>query len=615
MTTVEGRPALDDRPSEPAPPPASGQLDAEWSPAADHPRHKWPLGRPGWERLSFAGLILGTAALYLIGLSKSGWANQFYAAAVQSGSKSWTAMLFGSLDAGNFITVDKPPAALWIMDVSARIFGVNSWSILVPQALEGVAAVAILHAAVKRVSTHAAGLLAGAVLATTPVAALMFRFDNPDALLVLLMTAAGYATVRAVEKASWRWFVLVGTLLGFAFLTKMLQGLLVVPAFGAAYLVAAPTGIRTRIRHTALAFAALIAAAGWWIALVELWPSASRPYIGGTNTNSMLELTFGYNGFGRLTGSSNKRQRRRRVRWVLLDRDRLDPTVRLRDGHADQLAAAGRADRDRRAGLADLGPAADGRGAGQRHRLGRLAARHRRRAQFRQRHHPPVLHGGTGAGDRRVRRSRGRPAVARTVQRRRPLVARGRRRRRLVVDVRPARTGVLAPRGALGRAGGRSSRGGRGDAATGSGPTYQPDRRTRYRAGVTGRTGCLCRADCVDSSHGGDPVRRPVRRPVLRRRLRRRRWPRRLRRRSGRSGRDDGWLRRHAAHAEQRHGGHRYPADRRKRRRNGRPRRSDHSQFSVEVHTERRRGQLHLGGRDHGATTRRPRSNWAPAIP
>jgi 4-amino-4-deoxy-L-arabinose transferase-like glycosyltransferase len=238
-------------------------------------------------------------------LSSSGWANQFYAAAAQAGSKSWKAFLFGSLDQSNFITVDKPPASLWLMDLSMRIFGTNSWSLLVPQALEGVAAVALLYAAVRRVSTPTAGLLAGAALATTPVAALMFRFDNPDALLVLLMTAAAYATVRSLERAAVKWLMLAGALIGFAFLTKMLQGLLVVPGLGIAYLVAAPTTLRRRVLHLLAAGGALIVAAGWWVALVELWPSGSRPYIGGSNHDSILELTFGYNGLGRLDGSSN----------------------------------------------------------------------------------------------------------------------------------------------------------------------------------------------------------------------------------------------------------------------------------------------------------------------
>jgi 4-amino-4-deoxy-L-arabinose transferase-like glycosyltransferase len=278
-------------------------------PPAPEPESPHPSPDSRWrrhgERLSFVGLLLGTAALYLVGLSQSGWANQFYAAAAQAGSKSWAAFLFGSLDSSNFITVDKPPASLWVMDLSVRLFGMSSWSVLVPQALEGVGAVAILYLAVKRVAGHAGGLLAGAALALTPVAALMFRYDNPDALLVLLMTAAAYATVRAAERASWRWLAFAGALIGFAFLTKMLQGLLVLPGFYAAYLVAAPTTVRRRVLHIAASTGALVLAAGWWVALVSLWPAGSRPYIGGSTTNSILQLTFGYNGVGRLTGGDN----------------------------------------------------------------------------------------------------------------------------------------------------------------------------------------------------------------------------------------------------------------------------------------------------------------------
>ena len=161
-----------------------------------------------WVRPALAVLLLGTAALYLWNLSGNGYANDYYAAAVQAGTQSVKAWLFGSLDAGNAITVDKPPAALWIMTASARIFGFSSWSLLVPQALEGVAAVALLYALVRRSVSDprrgvAAGLIAGAVLAFTPAAALMFRFNNPDALLVLLMVAAAYCLVRAVPTASW----------------------------------------------------------------------------------------------------------------------------------------------------------------------------------------------------------------------------------------------------------------------------------------------------------------------------------------------------------------------------------------------------------------------------
>ncbi|MHA3702782.1 glycosyltransferase family 39 protein [Jatrophihabitans sp. YIM 134969] len=289
MTTAPVRP-VDLAPGEPT----VTDLVATARPRRLHPRHA-----------ALGGLLLGTALLYLVNLSASGWANQFYAAAVQSGTRSWKAFLFGSLDWSNFITVDKPPAALWVMGLSARVFGVNSWSILVPQALEGVAAVAVLYAAVTRLAGWGAGLLAGAALAVTPVAALMFRFDNPDALLVLLMTAAAYATVRACENGRTRWLVLVGVLVGFGFLTKMMQAFLVVPGFAAAFLVAAPGSWWTRIRSLLAGGLALVVSAGWWIALVELWPSGSRPYVGGSTNDSILELVFGYNGIGRLSGGSN----------------------------------------------------------------------------------------------------------------------------------------------------------------------------------------------------------------------------------------------------------------------------------------------------------------------
>ena len=258
---------------------------------------------PRWVRPALLTVLALTAALYAIGLSRNGWANDFYAAAVQAGSKSWKAFFFGSFDAGNFITVDKTPASLWVMELSARAFGLNSWSLLLPQAAEGVAAAALLYATVRRWFGPAAGLIAATVLALTPVAALMFRFDNPDALLVLLMTAAAYATVRAIESGRTRWLVLTGTLLGFAFLTKMLQGFLVLPGFALAYLVAGPPRLGKRLLQLLAGGAAIVASAGWWVAIVQLTPAADRPYIGGSTGNSVLQLALGYNGLGRLTGN------------------------------------------------------------------------------------------------------------------------------------------------------------------------------------------------------------------------------------------------------------------------------------------------------------------------
>jgi 4-amino-4-deoxy-L-arabinose transferase-like glycosyltransferase len=259
---------------------------------------------PRWARPALLGLLAFTALLYLWDLTRNGWANDFYAAAVQAGTKSWKAFFFGSFDSSNFITVDKTPASLWVMELSGRIFGFSQWSMLVPQALEGVASVGLLYAAVRRWFGPPAGLVAGLVLALTPVAALMFRFNNPDALLVLLMTAAAYALVRAIENGRTRWLVFCGVLLGFAFLAKMLQAFLVVPGFAIAYLWAgAPRAWLRRLWQTAAMGGGIIVGAGWWILIAELTPAADRPYFGGSTNNNILQLAIGYNGLGRLDGN------------------------------------------------------------------------------------------------------------------------------------------------------------------------------------------------------------------------------------------------------------------------------------------------------------------------
>ncbi|MET9791589.1 ArnT family glycosyltransferase [Streptomyces canus] len=257
---------------------------------------------PRWARPAFWGLLLATAALYFYNLSASGYANSFYSAAVQAGTKSWKAMFFGSLDAGNAITVDKPSAFLWPMEIAARIFGLNAWTILGPEVLMGVGTVAVVYASVRRRFSPGAGLIAGAVLALTPVAALMFRFNNPDAMLALLMALACYFVVRAIEDGKTKWLVWAGVAIGFAFLAKTLQAFLILPSLAIVYAVCAPVSLKKRFGQLAAATGALIVSGGWWVAIVELWPASSRPYIGGSQNNSFLELTFGYNGLGRLNG-------------------------------------------------------------------------------------------------------------------------------------------------------------------------------------------------------------------------------------------------------------------------------------------------------------------------
>ncbi len=302
----------------PAPSPAQSPTTAPPRPNRRHTgagstlRRTWrgQETEPAWARPAWVVLLVATALLYLWGLGASGWANSFYSAAVQAGSESWKAFFFGASDAAGSITVDKTPLALWPMALSVRVFGLSSWSILVPQALMGVGTVALLHRLVRRTTgSAAAGLVAGAVMALTPVAVLMFRFNNPDALLVLLLVGSAGATLRAIEETRdestgrpVRWAALGGALVGLAFLAKMLQAFLVLPALALVYLLFARSSWGKRLGHLVVAFGSMLLTGGWWIAVVELWPASSRPYIGGSQTDSVLELALGYNGLGRLNG-------------------------------------------------------------------------------------------------------------------------------------------------------------------------------------------------------------------------------------------------------------------------------------------------------------------------
>ncbi|MGO1291140.1 MAG: ArnT family glycosyltransferase [Brevibacterium linens] len=278
--------------------------------------------RRHWYSITLTVLTLGTIAAFLFNLTANGWANSFYAAAVQAGSENWEAFLFGSLDSANAITVDKPPASLWLMALSARVFGFSSFSMLLPQVLlAGVSVLLIVHSLRLSLRSHvgpglekAAALGAGAIFAVSPVVAMMFRFNNPDALLVTLMIGAVVATqhaLRTLTEARRRrsarrivgWLVLAGVCLGLGFLTKQFQVLLIVPGLAVAWVLFARTSWPRRLLWLLVPLGSMIVSAGWWIALVELTPAGSRPYVGGSQSNSFLELTFGYNGFGRLTGN------------------------------------------------------------------------------------------------------------------------------------------------------------------------------------------------------------------------------------------------------------------------------------------------------------------------
>ena len=251
--------------------------------------------RADWAVLGI--LLIAAGFVFFWNLTASGYANEFYSAAAQAGSQSWSAFLWGGLDAGGAITVDKPPASLWLMALSVRLLGLSSFSILLPKAVMGALCTYLIYGTVRRYWGNAAGVIAGTVFITTPVAALMFRFNNPDALLVLLMLAAAMCVLRGLElpcsvpgnRRHTLWYALAGALIGLGFLTKQLQVALVLPGFGLAMLLLSPAPWPRRLLDALVALGAMVLAAGWWVVLTAIVPSGSRPYIGGSQNDSFIE--------------------------------------------------------------------------------------------------------------------------------------------------------------------------------------------------------------------------------------------------------------------------------------------------------------------------------------
>jgi 4-amino-4-deoxy-L-arabinose transferase-like glycosyltransferase len=257
-----------------------------------------------WVRPALAGVLALAAVLYIWNLTVSGYANTYYSAAALAASQSWSAWFFGSFDANNFITVDKPPLGTMLMGLSVRVFGMSSWSILLPEALAGVATVGVLWVAVKHSFGAAAATIAAVVMALTPAAVLIFRFNNPDALLTLLLVLSAWALLRSLENGSYRWMALAAACVGLGFLTKYLQAYLVLPGYALVFGFAANTTLRRRIIGLGIALVAVLVTSGWWVAIVEMIPAGSRPFIGGSTTGSPLDLIFGYDGLGRIFGAS-----------------------------------------------------------------------------------------------------------------------------------------------------------------------------------------------------------------------------------------------------------------------------------------------------------------------
>ncbi|MFD9318376.1 ArnT family glycosyltransferase [Streptomyces sp. NPDC060053] len=259
---------------------------------------------PRWARPTLWAILVLATALYAWNLS-SITGNTFYDAAVYSGTKSWKAFFFGALDAGSFITVDKPPFALWVMGLSARAFGYGTWQLTLPMVAVGTGSVALLYRLVKRDFGAVAATISALALTLTPITVAITRDTNPDPILVFLMLLGAAALLKSVRTGRLMPLVWSGVAIGFAFNTKMMQAYVVLPAFFLVYLWAANASLGKRIRNLAVGTVALIVSSAWWMIVVDLIPSSSRPYIGGSTDNTVWDLVIGYNGFGRIFGASS----------------------------------------------------------------------------------------------------------------------------------------------------------------------------------------------------------------------------------------------------------------------------------------------------------------------
>lgn len=292
-----------------APPPAPAAPEGRHRAAAPTSSRAGRLftgapGDPRWARPALWAVLVLATALYAWNIT-SLTGNSFYNAAVYSGTKSWKAFFFGALDSGSFITVDKPPFALWVMGLSARLFGYGTWQLALPMVAVGTGSVALLYRMVKRDFGAVAGTVAALALTLTPITVAINRDTNPDPVLVFLMLLGAAALMRAVRTGRLLPLVWSGVAIGFAFNTKMMQAYVVLPVFFLVHLWAAPRSLVRRVRDLAVATVALVVSSAWWMVVVDLIPASSRPYIGGSTDNTVWDLVIGYNGFGRIFGASS----------------------------------------------------------------------------------------------------------------------------------------------------------------------------------------------------------------------------------------------------------------------------------------------------------------------
>ncbi|MGW0686698.1 ArnT family glycosyltransferase [Streptomyces sp. NPDC002754] len=256
---------------------------------------------PRWSLPALLAILVVAGVLYSWNLSSNSL-NSFYSAAIYSGTQSWKAWFFGSIDAGNFMTVDKPPFATMVMSLSSRIFGFGTWQMMLPQVAAGLGSIWVLHSSVKRVWGHVAATVAALVLALTPITVAINRDNNPDTILVLLMVSGAALALRATRNGKLLPLLGSAVCFGLAFNTKMLQGYIALPVVFAVYLYASQLGWAKKARNLVLAALVLAVSSFWWATAVSLIPASERPYIGGSTDGTAWDLIMGYNGFGRILG-------------------------------------------------------------------------------------------------------------------------------------------------------------------------------------------------------------------------------------------------------------------------------------------------------------------------
>lgn len=250
----------------------------------------------------FVGIMVIAIFFNFYGIWKDDTVNPYYTAAVTSMVQNFHNFFYGAFDPAGFITVDKPPVALWLQAISALIFGVHGWSVILPQALAGVGSVILLYVLVKPRFGAWAARITALIMALTPIAVAVTRTNNMDAILVFVLLLVTFFLFKAVHRAKIGWLLLSFALIGVGFNVKMLQAFMVVPAFLLFYFIATKLSWRKKLVQLVIALVLMLAVSVSWAVIVDQTAASERPYIGSSQTNSVLELAFGYNGMERLLG-------------------------------------------------------------------------------------------------------------------------------------------------------------------------------------------------------------------------------------------------------------------------------------------------------------------------